>query len=243
MTREIRRIDVRGTPMQFACHNNALRHYAQMIDEPEVLDLIDEIPQAAVFYDLGACEGRFALYAALRGVRTFAFEPELLNFRTLLENQELNGLSADTQLTALRLAVGNYTGRGVMRVAQPYPGGHLRNLVQAGMPGVSGSQTTNNEQVFMQGVDVVALDAWIERNRLPVPNYVKVDVDGSEIHFLEGARRTLKSTELRAIMFELSHDGPVYEQAEAALAVAGFQPVSEHFIQPGLFNVMFRRAA
>src|SRR5438874_9975831 len=38
-----------------------------------------------------SCEGRFSLYAALRGVRCFAFEPEELNFRALMENIELNG--------------------------------------------------------------------------------------------------------------------------------------------------------
>jgi hypothetical protein len=117
-------------------------------------------------------------------------------------------------------------------------GGHLRNLVQAGLTDAPGT-----EQIFMQGVEVVALDAWIERNRLPVPNYLKVDVDGSEILFLEGARRTLNALELRAIIFELSQDGPVYSRAGAVLEKSGFRPVAEHFIQPGLFNVEFRRAA
>ncbi len=238
MASEIRRIDVRGTPMQLACHNNALRYYAQMHQEPEVLDFIDEMPSSAVFYDLGACEGRFALYAALRGVRTFAFEPELLNFRTLVENQELNSLNGDSQLTAYRLAIGNYSGRGVMRVAQPYPGGHLRNLVQAGLP-----ELPSNEQVFMQGVDVIALDEWIERNRLPQPNYLKVDVDGSEVLFLEGARRTIQSSELKRVIFELWRDDPVYARAEQELAAAGLHVAEEHLVQPGLFNVVFRRAA
>jgi FkbM family methyltransferase len=237
VNRETRQIDVRGTMMRFVCHNNALRYYAQMTEEPEVLDFIDAIPPSAVFYDLGACEGRFALYAALRGVRTFAFEPELLNYRTLLENRELNGFSDDSQLGAFRLAVGNYSGRGVLRVAQPWPGGHLRHLVQAGLPEARG-----NEQVFMQGVDVVALDTWIERNRLPEPNYLKVDVDGSEILFLEGARRTFQSPNLRAIIFELRNDDPVHSRAETQLAEEGFRVV-EHLIQPGLFNIVFRRAA
>src|SRR5947207_15699801 len=82
---------VRGIELRLVGYTRPLELCARMNRETEVLDFIDGIGAHEVLYDLGACAGRFSLYAALRGVRCFAFEREELNFRALMADIELNG--------------------------------------------------------------------------------------------------------------------------------------------------------
>ena len=59
---------VRGVNLSLVSYTRALELCARMNYETEVLDFIDEIGEGQVLYDLGACEGRFALYAAMQQV-------------------------------------------------------------------------------------------------------------------------------------------------------------------------------
>lgn len=43
-------------------------------------------------------------------------------------------------------------------------------------------------------VDVVSLDSWLERSNSPLPQVVKVDVEGAELMVLKGARRMLQQS-------------------------------------------------
>jgi FkbM family methyltransferase len=205
--------------------------------ETEVLDFIDTIPHRAVLYDLGACEGRFAIYAALRGIRTYAFEPEELNFAALEENLRLNGLHT-LPLVPFRCAVGRQTETAKLKIGQPWAGGHQRVLLNG-----AGRADLRFGEVLTQTVDVVSLDDMIDDENLPIPNFLKVDVDGSELAFLEGARRTLRRPELQGIIFELCRTDAGYLQVLRLLDAAGFVRTDEHEVEPELFNIVFRREA
>ena len=84
--------------------------------ETEILDFIDRIHEGEVLFDLGAAEGRFAIYAALKRVRTWAFEPEEMNFQALLENLELNP-AARPYLTPVQRAVGDQNVVSILNIA------------------------------------------------------------------------------------------------------------------------------
>ncbi|MGE3314564.1 MAG: FkbM family methyltransferase, partial [Planctomycetaceae bacterium] len=92
-----------------------------------------------------------------------------------------------------------------------------------------------------QTVDVVALDEFIAANRLPSPDFLKVDVDGSELAFLDGAQQTLARPELRAMIFELCKGDEGYPIAIERLAAAELHASEEYVVEPGLYNVVFSR--
>jgi hypothetical protein len=48
------------------------------------------------------------------------------------------------------------------------------------------------------------LDELIEQFGLPLPNHIKLDVDGGELAVLEGAERALSSPALRSLLVEVS---------------------------------------
>jgi FkbM family methyltransferase len=227
--------DVRGTVLKLAAHTRALELCARMNRETEVLDFIDECALGDILYDLGACEGRFAIYAALRGVRCYAFEPEKLNFQTLLENVELNGEDVRRRLVPLNYAVGQTTQPGTITVGQPWAGGHHRVV----------NGTSRVDLTFVaaleQTIEIVSLDELIASRNLPTPHYLKVDVDGSELAFIRGAAATLRRKELKAIMFELCETDENYRPIVDFLISCGFSIFRRCEVEPGLYNIWFTR--
>jgi FkbM family methyltransferase len=226
---------VRGLELRLVGYTRALELCARMNRETEVLDFIDQIGAGEVLYDLGACEGRFALYAALRGVRCYAFEPEALNFGALMDNLALNGDDARRFLAPYNCAVGETTHAGTLKIAQPWAGGHQRVLAEADRIDLEFNFTSE------QRVHVVRLDDFIAKHELPQPNYLKIDIDGSELPFIRGAAATLRGLELKAIMFELQSRDKSYDQIVNFLAGCGFSAFRRDEIEFGLFNVWFKR--
>lgn len=230
--------EVRGLSLRLLAHTRALELCARMNRETEVLDFIDQIEEGQVFYDLGACEGRFSIYAALRGVRCFSFEPEVLNFETLVQNVKLNGERAGQFLTPLNYAVGETSHTTTIRIAQPWAGGHQRVISNA-----AGRTDLDFDFSSEQDVQVVSLDEMVAAHHLPPPDYMKVDIDGSELAFIHGAESTLTRTKLKSLMFELHFQDlgclPIIE----VLSSYGFEIISRYEIEPHLFNVWFKRKA
>ena len=59
-------VDVRGSTLNLMTYTRSLKLCAKMNYETENLDFIDGMKQGEVLFDLGACEGRYSIYAALR---------------------------------------------------------------------------------------------------------------------------------------------------------------------------------
>lgn len=230
--------EVRGLNLRLLGHTRALELCARMNRETEVLDFIDQIEEGEVFYDLGACEGRFSIYAALRGVRCFSFEPETLNFETLIDNVGLNGEKVRQYLTPLKYAVGKISHKTTIKIAQPWAGGHHRVISDA-----AGRIDLDLNFALEQEVEVVSLDELAAARHLPMPDYIKVDIDGSELAFIEGAKSILGRPQLKALMFELHSQDIGCRQIIDRLSSYGFQIDSRYEIEPNLFNVWFKRCA
>src|ERR1041385_5266183 len=97
--------EVRGVPIRFVGYTRSLELCARMNYETENLDFIDGIQPGEVMYDLGACEGRFSIYAAFKGVQCYAFEPEKNNFQALTENISNNGMTG--KIHTFKIAIGD----------------------------------------------------------------------------------------------------------------------------------------
>ncbi len=50
------------------------------------------------------------------------------------------------------------------------------------------------------------LDDFVRQFALPVPNHMKIDVDGNEYQVLKGSEETLRSSELRSILMEMNEE-------------------------------------
>lgn len=229
-------VSIRGVDFKLMGYTRSLELCARMNYETENLDFIDLIEPGNCFYDLGACEGRFSIYAALKGLRVFSFEPENRNFKVLGENIEQNLLS--TSITRFNLALGKTNDVGIMKIGQPWEGGHQKVVNHDNI-----RQDLNFNFVEEQVVNIVSLDDHIREQNLPMPNYLKVDIDGSEVPFLNGSNATLQSVDLRGIIFELDKADNNFSQIIKRLAGIGFEVTSEHQVpnEKHLFNIIFNR--
>jgi FkbM family methyltransferase len=52
----------------------------------------------------------------------------------------------------------------------------------------------------------VQLDTLVGEFNFPVPNFMKIDVDGHELNILNGAMKTLANPELTSILIECNGD-------------------------------------
>jgi len=169
------------------------------------------IPAGAVVYDVGANIGYVSLLlakAAGEAGRVYAFEALPDNVERLQRNLALNGIGARVQVVA----------KAVTGAAGP-----VRFLVHAsgGMGKAAGSAGRDDPYSAELIVDGISLDEFVYSGHNPLPNVVKMDIEGGEVLALPGMRRVLK--EARPLMLMELH-GP--ESARAAweeLSAAGYE--------------------
>jgi len=228
---------VREVQFKLMTYTRSLELCARMNYETENLDFIDMIKPGEVLFDLGACEGRFSIYAALKGVRVISFEPEAKNFLVFSQNVSLNKIGVDS-LKAINAGVGASNGKAVINIGQPWEGGHQK-VVEHGEI----RNDLNFNFIDKQEIQLVSIDSLVRDQEIPVPDYLKIDIDGSEILFLKGAVETLKSKNLKGIIFELNEVDPNFENIISILDTNGFVESERYSVpnEPSLFNIIFKR--
>jgi FkbM family methyltransferase len=232
-------VDVRKVRMRLAAFNRSLELCARMNYETEVLDFIDTIPPDGVFFDIGACEGRFSVYAGKNNVRTVSIEPEHLNFQVLVRNLCENGLFATGLVDARMNAVGDLNQTGILDIGQNWPGGHQK-VVRSGDRRADLDFPLQSQQ----SVSIATLDHLTHKAGLPFPTHLKVDIDGSEAAFVAGARQTLANPKLRAVIIELLSTDPLFRTIVDAFRECGFELNGQYPIpnNADLSNFVFVRS-
>lgn len=153
--------------------------------EPSVQEALRRhLGRGRVLWDVGANIGFFSLLGARLGAEVVAFEPVPENVARLRGNIASNGF--DEVITVRDVAVAAATTVASLLVVEDASWSHLAD--RGWHPRTAGEID----------VRVVALDDLA----LPAPDVIKIDVEGSEVAVLQGARRLL--TERRpAVIIEL----------------------------------------
>lgn len=205
-----------GVTLKFVTPNalNAWRVDTFSTKEPETLRWIDVMPRGATLWDIGANVGLYTCYAAkARDCRVFAFEPSVFNLELLARNIFLNDLI--DKVTIVPLALSDELASSVMRMTTTEWGGALSTFGRE-----FGWDGKAIRQVFEYRTLGLSIDDAVEQLRLPVPDFVKMDVDGLEHFILRGGPNVL--SHVKGILIEVNDD--FREQAEACrrlLLVAG----------------------
>jgi FkbM family methyltransferase len=144
-----------------------------------------------VVYDIGAASGFYSVIAA-RAVGTtgqvVAFEPMPQSVGRLRHNIALNEF---TNVSVLEVALGDKVG-----LAKLVPG------VEEDQAGVNGSLAPD-ESAAPIDVEVTTVDRLVDNGAVPLPDIIKMDVEGAEIEVLGGAERTL--SQRRPVLLIESH--------------------------------------
>jgi FkbM family methyltransferase len=196
ITRE--RLDYPGADVYLRVTTKAERHRLRACaKEPFTIEWLERhVGAGEVLYDIGANVGVYSLVAALKpaGARVYAFEPSYPNVASLCANIVLN--DATGRITPLPLALSNETGLRTFGLRSLDAGTARHALGEA--PAGEGAT------LYRQPVLAYRLDDAVARLQLPLPNHIKLDVDGGELAVLEGAAATLASPSLRSMLVEVS---------------------------------------
>ena len=148
--------------------------------EPMVQEALRRaVPRGGVVFDVGANIGFTALVAArLTGPhgQVVAFEPQPDSAEAVRANAAANGFN---HLHVIEAAVGAATGSAELIVVADSLWTRLASVGD------------HDHEVARLQVQVISLDEQIAATALPVPDVVKIDVEGAELEVLAGLTKTL----------------------------------------------------
>lgn len=129
-----------------------------------------------VFIDVGASIGLMSIFASqhVGQGRVLSFEPQSERFGILTSNKALNN-SQNIKL------FNNGLGQEKTQL-KLYTDIHSPSLVDH-----------NESPTHHEVVDILVLDEVLESEKIPQVKFIKIDVEGFEIHVLKGAQHLLKS--------------------------------------------------
>jgi FkbM family methyltransferase len=166
--------------------------------EPFTIDWIHRwIAADDVLYDIGANVGAYSLVAVKKpggAARVFAFEPSYANVSSLCANIVLNDAADD--ITPIPFALAGSEGLTVLSLRALEPGSARHTL--------GDGPSDEGPAVYRQPVVTFRLDDLVARLALPLPNHIKLDVDGGELSLLEGAAGVLASPALQTVLVEVT---------------------------------------
>jgi FkbM family methyltransferase len=145
-----------------------------------------------VFFDCGAHIGIFSILASISVGNTgkvYAFEPTPETYKRLNENISINGLG---NINTFPLALGEKASQSfIYRLEASNEG--MNSLAKQGEKG---------EEIGV--CSIYSLDQILIEKNIPIPDLVKIDVEGSEFNLFKGAKQLLASENPPTMIVELS---------------------------------------
>lgn len=181
--------------------------------EVDVAAALALLPQArgAVCWDVGAHFGihtvGLAMQVGAEG-RVCAFEPDSVAFARLQRHVRMNRLG---NVRLFPLAASDHDG-------------DLEMIVSGGLGSTVTHVRYHDEPITPETPKLVAraarLDTLVSAAEIPVPDLVKIDVEGHGGRTIEGALHTI--SERKPVIVLSVHSGPEWEQARASLMPLGY---------------------
>jgi FkbM family methyltransferase len=172
--------------------------------EPETLSWIDSFDDETIFWDIGANVGLYSIYAAKsKKSNVYAFEPSFFNLEILSRNIYLNALQS--KITIVPIPLSNFTNTNTFQMTSTQWGGALStfgaNIDQNGKP---------IKEIFEYNIIGTTMDEIINNLNIPIPNFIKIDVDGIEHLILSGGKFILSN--VKSVLIEI--DDNFIEQSQ-----------------------------
>lgn len=185
------------------------------INSMELLELLRP-NKPRVVYDIGANIGTWTLLskAIFPEIEVHAFEP--------LKKHQSQFLANTLQLNNVHLhsvALGASAGTASVKITDFSDASSLLELT------AEGKSRWHLSKVSEEIVDVETLDSWARENRIPLPDLVKLDVQGYELEVIKGASKCLEHA--KAVITEVSfrefyQNQCLFHNLVACLAEKGF---------------------
>lgn len=206
------------TACQYVSNNPLLLWRAETLytKEPETIDWIDSLPKNDVLFDIGANVGMYTIYAGVKGMKVYSFEPESSNYGILNRNIIYNKISENVK--AYCLAVGEKESIDVLKLTNTLPGSAHTTFGDN-----EAYKQVVDPTVFTQGCFCTSVDQLVYKYGLPFPQHIKIDVDGIESQIVKGAAKVIEDKRLKSILIELNEDMAEDKWIKSFLLEKGFK--------------------
>lgn len=187
-------------PIKFTIPSDFALMRAQTLytKEPGTIEWIKTFDNNKIFFDVGANVGIYSIFSAIvSDVKVFAFEPESNNFQILMENIFLNNL--ENKITAYPLGLSNKTELTTLYMNSFRKGGSHHTVGESIDANLKPKKTN-----YEQGIFSTSLNDLINKWKLPVPNYLKIDVDGIEHKIIAESLSILNDNNLESVLIEIN---------------------------------------
>lgn len=144
--------------------------------EPETTKFMIKL-KPKLFLNVGAHIGRYSILLASAGTKVVAIEPSKYNFASLLQNIKLNGLGE--KIKALNIGCLDKNCRKIL----------FFSLANEGTSSFLKSSGSLEEECVVEKLDTVARNQQILPQEIDV---IKIDVEGTELQVLIGAKDILE---------------------------------------------------
>ncbi len=186
--------------IKFFTPNNYLAQVSENFEKIEkcTVDWINDFEPNSVFYDIGASSGIYSIYASVtKGCETIAVEPDAQNFAVLEMNHHLNRGIMNSRFISLNLGLGSNASLMPLKCQEYLAGAHGKVFDFK-------NRTQQSDMLIdhIQYVFVDSLDFLVKHYNLPLPQYIKIDVDGAENVVLDGMTQLLASKNIKELMIE-----------------------------------------
>jgi FkbM family methyltransferase len=186
-----------------------IEHHGRMMRFATTGAWIDSFAEGETLFDIGANVGMYTIYAAvMRGAKVFAFEPEALNYAELNKNIFLNGLHDRVLAYCLALSDVDKTDRLLLSdfgLGISYHDFEENSWTEDKEFAPDWKVSKDNRRP--QGCVGRTLDSLIA-DGLPIPQHIKIDVDGLEHRVVAGMLGALASPALKTVLIEINFDNP-----------------------------------
>ena len=188
--------------------------------EPETLQWIEGFAEGSVLWDVGANVGLYSIFAArIRGCKVVAFEPSIFNLECLGRNLVLNEVADRVIVCPLPLHL--KTGVDALKYTSTELGGALSTYGESF--GFDGRPIDSEFSIKTLGIKLDEVGAVFP---IPLPDYIKLDVDGIEHLILKGGNSLLSRP--KGILVEVNDAFSLQaEQVSNLLTAAGFRLIGK----------------
>lgn len=216
----IDQINTQYGPLKYYCLGwiPLWRSHTLFTKEPETIEWIDSMSNKAIFWDIGANVGLYSVYAGVKGMKVFAFEPSALNTFLISKNIEINNLKDNVSL--FPVAISDKNEFGYLNMTSTELGGALNEFNQTDKISV-GTGNYQADVIFKQGMFSYSIDELIEKYHFEIPAYIKIDVDSIEDKIIYGGSSTLSNPKVRGVLLELDETEERTQQLIGFLAERG----------------------
>jgi len=178
------KLDVSGNHIQLKCPRNKYRYlgkyegsFQSFNEYPVLQDIIQESEPTDTFYDIGSNIGLYTCFVGNVSQEVVAFEPYEPNTNYTSENMQINDIDGRVYQKALS------NTQGEVEMALPSKrAGESRPAIKSNW----------NESYDTVTVDMVNGDDFVSTEMIPLPDVIKIDVEGAELKVLEGLENTLQ---------------------------------------------------